>query len=71
MNTKQGKRIKLARLRDWHEPAVSHSTVMKNTQRIATKRIRVPHTGKCLMALMKQAFQTTKSEPSSSVLSDY
>ena len=58
MNTNHYERIESQRLRDWHESAVSRSTVMEYTQRIDTKRIRDFDIGKCRMALITLVFQS-------------
>ena len=58
MKKKYGEHMESARLLDRHEPALSDSVVMKMTERIATKRIRDSHIGKCLIALAWIAFQT-------------
>ena len=60
MNKNYDKHIESARLLDRHEPALSPSPVMKIRRRIATKRIRYPHIGKCLIALTYMEFQTYK-----------
>ena len=63
MNTKQYEHIESQRLRDWHEPALSRSAVMKYTQSIDTKPIRDSHIGKCLTALIEQAFRDYINRP--------